>query len=274
MTTESRKHAVACCLGTVLGTLFGIGIHLEMNVDWWVIPLGFFLGGVLAYLAYDFGEVWIGLRANYLRLRGWRPDKEVWRLHAVFIGLMMRFLSIPIILVCAIGYVATGQEYSVVSGSTVLGIVFGVVGLMVSAAYGAELVFEQREKAISRLRKGIIGAKCLDKELGPIALCKYSIRGLVWFFTRGLWRSPRVVARFVVFCWCVAADTVRYIHSEARITCFCYAVVAVIISSSVGLYFGSLLIGMLVAAPIGAFMGLLGHRIAVRRFYASLPAAR
>ena len=74
MEKKRLKIFISCALGAGIGTIVALG------VDQYFCWIGFFVGGLVGYLSYEFNTVIEASQKTWRKVTEWKPDKELWRL--------------------------------------------------------------------------------------------------------------------------------------------------------------------------------------------------
>lgn len=254
---KSLKIFIACFLGAGIGTLTALQLN---GYFWWV---GLLVGGLIGYLSYEFKKVRRAIPKAWHAVKGWKPNKERWKVGWMMFWALVSFLSTILLAFSLLLFI--DMETSV---WTTFVAIFGfsfLVSLLMTIGIVSDMGVERFEKELGDARE-------MFKNFNPIKVYfyyvpKYIVLGLFHFFKGTIY----VLVRIPGFLWGIITTIALFIktlftmiHSEIRLLCGIDAA----IGATIGYFAGSVIIG----AVSGGLFGLLNYEILSKRILHLVPS--
>ena len=248
---------------TGIGALVGTLLALQFN--FWLCPLGLIAGGGLAYILYDPKELVGRLKPSWEKYTAtFREDKEFWRLELRVLPYGYAAMATPLICatlaVCLAWILLSvfGVSFTVAKLITMIVPVFilwlSLCLLMTLAALSID--YQHSDKSVARGQRLLDDMKAIYKMYSlktvaawilphiwtAIVFCGVSITYLTLTYGEKLWNNRVRIRQYIV-------DSVVKIQSDNRLLC----VAAAVIGTLIGVLFGSIILGIVVAVATYIF---------------------
>ena len=247
------KVFLACALGGGIGAFFALQMWSPL---WW---LGMIVGGFIGYLTYEFKEVIRAVPWAWRKATGWHPNWERWKvflrlLPTTAIGLPA-VVALPISLFLLQGY-AHGNNVKVKEGLVATLVLCFIIFCWLSLLFAA---MDTR-----RIIHGFTDLSVALQEHRRFNVFRVYFLVLPRAVAKGVWRSPRWIARGAI----TIARFLRYlfilVHSEVRLLCGLDAA----LGAAIGYYFGHSIVG----AIAGGIIGVANFEVISKRWLHLVPS--
>ncbi|MEQ1561601.1 MAG: hypothetical protein ABL899_02680 [Nitrospira sp.] len=230
---KTIRIAIACFAGSFIGGVIAFQIG---HVGW---PIGALVGGLIAYLGFDFAAVIAAIPVVWESISSWKPDYPVWR---------FRFRN-------GLGFLGMAQTLLLFFLPIMEMTKPNTWGFLLSAH--AAMFIAGFMSAGKRNQYGQLPEDLMPyKDTNPVGAAYWFCRGLLWLIVR----IPRVTLKtrgylglLIRTSWKFTVTLFHIIHSELRLLC----AVDAALGTTVGYFSGNALIG----AVAGAVLGVLNYEI-------------
>jgi hypothetical protein len=252
MQRQSWSIGLACAIGALMGSLFGIeaSTYLASTLKWWCAGAGMLVGSLIAYVAIDFRQFCVGVGRSYRETLAWRPDPLAWKSAwwtTYGFGTAMGTVCIYIVLAVAVFHPTAWLDALLTFGAMWVGIGAGTYLLLGLAGSFRSDTLEDKEK---QLVKDRTATRKVIYYMNPLSAMYWAVWGLLQAASWIIFTAAPFIAvegsRFLKL-------TFVYVHSTRRTICFVDAGLGALI----GFTYGSPIIG----AIAGALLGVLNYEL-------------
>lgn len=250
---ETTSIGFACALGAFIGALLALEFKARFQYGIYLLPVGAFIGGSVAYVAIDFRDFCFGIVRAYRATIAWKPYVPFWKTYGIlFLGANTILATFCIILF------AVSKERAVLD----ICIVFSIFHFFLSYIFPIETIDHCKN---DYLRAKSIGFGML-KYGNPFGVAYLGLQASLYVI-QTLWRMFLYVLKAIptalVLTKQFVIKTFVYVHSDRRAICFVDSAIGALI----GFFCGSAFIGALA----GIMLGIANYEFVTVRWLKLVP---